>query len=213
MSTTNDSDLDPEIAAITQVYAALRSLETPAQHRVLDYVLQKIGITLVSGQPQSAPPSNGGRWESDDREAPGERVVDDDATDLSEDDALDGVSPAAKKWIRRNSFATGQLSKVFSLGVDEIDLVAKKIPGTSMRDRARSVILLKGIASYLSTGVPRVTYEQIKETCQHYGAFDSPNFAKYLKTMASSVSGTKESGFSLTARGLTEATEMVRGMV
>ena len=73
----------------------------------------------------------------------------------------------------------------------------------------RSIFLLKGLAQYLGTGAPRVTYEQVREACLHYGAFDNTNFSKYFKTMASEVSGSKESGYSLTARGLSSASELV----
>jgi len=53
----------------------------------------------------------------------------------------------------------------------------------------------------------------MKEACLHYGAFDSPNHAKYIKGMASEVSGTEETGYQLRARGLTEATTLVKGLV
>lgn len=212
MVTTNNTDQDPEILAITQVHNSLRGLDADSQQRVIDYVARKLGLSL------SATTNRGQETRREDRVLlpdgeSGGRGGDDDSTDLASEDSLDGISPAARKWIKRSGFAPDQLSKLFSLGIDEIDLVATKVPGSSKRDKTRSVILLKGVAAYLGSGVPRVTYEQIKEACQHYGAFDSPNFAKYLKSMTSEVSGTKEGGFSLTARGLTEATEMVRGMI
>lgn len=206
MTTRKGTDADPEILAISQVYAALRSLNTDAQQRVIDYVGRKLELSL-------SPHSGRGQMlddHGDVEEQPVAVVSREDSAERKNDESLEGVSPAAIKWMKRNGFTSDQLSKLFSLGIDEIDLVAKKVPGTSMRDKTRSVILLKGIASYLGTGVPRVTYEQIKEASQHYGAFDNTNFAKYVKTMAADVSGTKESGYTLTARGLTEATELVR---
>ncbi len=105
------------------------------------------------------------------------------------------------------------LSSLFSLGVDEIDLVAKKVPGSNKKDKMLSVFRLKGVAAYLGAGVARFTHEEVKEACVHYDAFDTNNFAAYLKSIASEVSGTKESGYTLTARGLTEATEMIKGLV
>lgn len=210
MSTRKGSDVDPEIFAISQVYTALHDLPVDAQQRVMDYVARKLELTASAGHRaardkeelqdsvDSLPPTVSG---------------DESAREGSRDDSLEGISPAAVKWMKRSGFTSDQLSKLFSLGIDEIDLVAKKVPGKSMRDKTRSVILLKGIASYLGTGVPRVTYEQIKEASQHYGAFDNTNFAKYVKTMAADVSGTKESGFTVTARGLTEATELVRDLI
>ncbi len=49
----------------------------------------------------------------------------------------------------RNGLTAKGLSGVFSLGVDEIDLIAKNVPGKSKTDRTHSVLLLKGVAAYL----------------------------------------------------------------
>jgi hypothetical protein len=77
----------------------------------------------------------------------------------------------------------------------------------------RSVILLKGVAAYLGTGAPRFTHEQIKEACLHYDAFDANNFAFHLKNLSSEISGTKESGYTLTPRGLVAAGKMVKEII
>src|ERR1700731_4194300 len=91
-----------------------------------------------------------------------------------------GISPLARKWMTRNGLGAQSLTSLFSLGADEIDLVARTVPGKSKRERMRSVLLLKVIAAYLSNGAARVTHEQVKEACLHYDAYDSPNHAKYL---------------------------------
>ena len=62
------------------------------------------------------------------------------------------------------------LSHVFSLGGDEVDLIAKKVPGKSAGARMRSVFLLQGVAAYLASGAPRFTQERVKEACLHYNA-------------------------------------------
>jgi hypothetical protein len=77
----------------------------------------------------------------------------------------------------------------------------------------RNVLLLKSMAAYLGTGVARVSYEQLKEACIHYGAYDGTNFARYLKEFASDAGGGKETGFTLTARGASGATELIRELL
>ncbi len=42
----------------------------------------------------------------------------------------------------------------FSLSSDEIDLIAKTVPGKN-KEKMRSVFLLKGVASYLGSGAAR----------------------------------------------------------
>lgn len=204
MSTINEPD--QEILAITTVYATLKELDAPAQRRVVEYVLKKLNLTLEVCNQES-------NRESHEAPAALPHKLHDHAGEPAEtttDNELDGVSPVAQKWMRRNGLQVDHLSKVFSLGGDEIDLVAKTVPGKSTRARMHNVFLLKGVAAYLGGGAARFTHDQVKETCTHYDAFDGPNFSKHLKDFAADISGSKESGYTLTARGLTNATELVK---
>ncbi len=110
----------------------------------------------------------------------------------------------------RSSLTAEELSAIFSLGTDDIDLVAKKLPGSSKREKLRSVFLLEGIAAFLGTGTARFTHAKVKEAALHYDAFDAGNFAVHFKTLSSEVSGDKGSGYLLTARGLASATELLK---
>lgn len=199
--------LDPEIVAISAVYAALKDLESEALSRVLSYVAGKLKISVptlethpaqLEKQPEDTPDASTHEGSAEDRE---------DATD-----ELEGISPVAKKWMARNGLQAKQLSTVFSLGVDEIDLVAKTVPGKNKKERMHSVFLLKGVAAYLGTGAARFTHEQMKEACLHYDAFDAANFSVNFKSLSGEVSGSKDTGYTLTARGLASATEMVKAI-
>lgn len=200
------AELDPEIAAIGEVFAALKGLESEAQSRVLLYVAQKLkieGATLVTE-------TSSKRSDEDQREeAADERGA---QTKQEAQDELEGVSPPGKKWMTRSGFRATALSKVFSLS-DEIDLIAETVPGESNRQRVRSVFLLKGMAAYLASGAARFSHEQIKEACLHYDAYDATNFSTYVKSISSEVSGTKDTGYTLTPRGINSATEMVKKMI
>lgn len=193
---------DPEITAITVVYDALKELDPAAQKRVLGYVARRLGLPSSSDEEPVTPP--------DTRDLP--PAIPEPPSGAEDADDSEGISPVAVKWMKRNSLSASSLSTLFSLGVDEIDLVAKTVPGDNRKQRMHSVLLLKGIAAYLSTGVARVTHEQLKEACLHYDAFDGINFATHLKSFAAEAAGTKGSGYTLTARGLTNATELIRSM-
>jgi hypothetical protein len=117
-----------------------------------------------------------------------------------------------KKWVVRNGLSATQLSPVFSLGLDDIDLVARAVPGKSKRERHKNVVLLLGIASYLSNGSARMDDARLREALEHYNAYDPPNFAKYMKEFAPDVSGSRENGYTLTARGLAAGADIVREM-
>lgn len=198
---------DAEVTAMNAVVTAINELDAPAQQRVISYVVQRFNLQAPTMNTESGSSPNEYQREPDppiDREEPrGE-------SNPVDEDGLEGINPVARKWMSRNGLAVDGLSKLFSLGIDEIDLVAKKVPGNSKKERMRSVILMKGVASYLGGGAPRVSHEQVKETCLHYDAFDTDNFAQYLKKMSAEVGGTKEAGYTLTARGLTAATELVK---
>jgi len=197
---------DPEITALTSVYTALKDLDPEAQQRVLDYVARKLGLQHGPAAERLKDPA--GLTEDLPRSEP----VSDTRNQIEEGSISDteGISPVALKWMRRNGLKVEDLGRLFSIGADEIDLIAKSVPGNSKNSRARSVALLKGMATYLSTGAARITYEQIKEACLHYDAYDASNHARTLKGMAAELSGSTSGGFVLTARGLTAGTELIK---
>jgi hypothetical protein len=205
--TRPNADSDPEILAISAVYAALKDLEQSSQARVINYVSLKLGVE---------PPKT--RTESESKRQSIEETQESKANEVSTDvegveaDDLDEVSPIAKKWMARNGLNATSLSAVFSLGIGEIDIVAKSVPGKSKREKTHNIFLLKGAAAYLADGAPRFTHEQVKETCLHYGAFDATNFSVHFKSFIGDVGGTKETGYTLTARGLNAAADLVKGM-
>ncbi len=208
MKETNEKP-DQEIEAISAVHDALKRLDAQAQQRVIEYVTRKLNLSVVSSDIVS-------RHERDEAPEPaparGAIHASDEQSGATHGE-LDGISPVAQKWIRRSGLVAEKLSLIFSLGVDEIDLVAKSVPGKSVRARMLNVVLLKGIAAYLSTGVPRVKLAQLKDACKHYDAFDDNNFYSNLKAFVAEVSGSKETGYSLTARGFTEATATIKQMI
>jgi hypothetical protein len=205
MTDENVLTIDPEITAISEVYTALRALDSDAQSRVLKYVAEKLGIRIPSAKVST------GASESTTEKTPiSSSNISPDPIQEEEPEDLEGVSPVAKRWIARNDLNEKALSELFSLGVDEIDLITKKVPGKTKKDRMHNVFLLKGVAAYLGTGTYKFSHEQVKEACVHYGAFDTTNFASYLKSLSSDIAGTKDSGYSLTARGQAAATALVK---
>lgn len=205
-----ESNVDAEFEAMRAIYAALKDLESDAQERVIDYVTNRLALVRDKFN-ERAGSSFSPRELVQELEQKGEQLADEGAKGGA--DEFEGVSPVAQKWARRNGLASSQLSNLFSLGIDEIELVAKSVPGSSKRQRMHSVILLSGAASYLGTGVARVAYDKLKETLGHYNAYDSANFATHIKDFAPEVGGSKESGYVLTARGLAAAAELIKQAV
>ncbi|HUN63896.1 MAG TPA: hypothetical protein VMU53_17990 [Candidatus Sulfotelmatobacter sp.] len=201
------TELNPEIAAVNAVYEALKRLDPEVQGRVLSYVSRMLKINvLVEAESQR---------DREHTEIRDEKIAEDTTERPMSNDAgpAEGVSPVAQKWMARNGIVASAISEIFSVGGDEIDLIAKDIPGKSKRERMHAVLLLKGIASYLGSGAARFTHAQLKEACLHYKAYDTPNFAKYLKDFGADVAGDKSTSYALTARGLSNATDMLKSMI
>lgn len=204
----SETKIDPEIAAIGAVYSALQSLEKVAQQRALEYVARKLGIRIGTD-------SHAGESQSVERLNPSsldQSSHPESAYDEVDPEISDEISPIAQKWMQRNSLEPNQLAALFSLGGEEIDVIAEKIPGKSKRERMRHVIYLKCIAAYLASGAARVSDKHAREACLHYDALDSANFAANIKSFGAYLSGTKQAGYTLTPRGISEATKIVKEM-
>lgn len=203
MTQESKAQMEPELVAMSAVHAALKELEPEVQMRVLSWVASKLKIRW------SPVESAMGRRDEHENDEPEVSTGDtrEDANGI-----LDGISAVARKWIARNGIEPEKLSTLFSLGGEEVDLIAKSVPGKNKKERMHSVFLLKGIAAYLGAGVARFTHEQMKEACLHYDAFDAANFALYFRGLAGEVTGGKSGGYALTPRGMANATEIVKGM-
>ena len=106
-------DEDKELSAIQSVYQALKDLDDEAKQRVFDYVCSRLSLKLpqglrAPGSHAAAPPVA--------KEIDEDVIV--DAPPVPEDaaDDMDGISPIAKKWMRRSGLTGEQLSALFSLG-------------------------------------------------------------------------------------------------
>lgn len=205
MTKKRNTGHNAEIAAISSVHEALEGLSPEAQSRVLSYVagILKLDLQLAQSE-QAAQQLRSQPVSSDVISKPGAAE-----NAPSSGGGFEGISPVAKKWMARNDLRPQALATIFSLGGDEIDLIAKTIPGTTRKDRMHSVLLLMGIAEYLGSGAARFTHEQLKETCLHYKAYDANNFATHLKSFSAEVSGDKSTAYVLTARGMSSATDLV----
>jgi hypothetical protein len=213
-----EDEQDLELDAMAKVYAALRPLDREAQGRVLEYVGKRLELfSPTTSSPATRamnPNARPDRNAAESADVAGTRVENPKPEQSFNHDEttveLEGVSPVAQKWIRRNGLTEEQLSSLFSLGVDEIDLVASSVPGKSTKEKLRSVILLQGVASYLGTGAPRIDYEKLRQTVTHYAADPGKNFWTYMKSLTAEVAGSTSTGFALTTRGLSAATDLIK---
>jgi hypothetical protein len=216
-STDDDGAPDLELEAMRIVYMALKPLDEDAQRRVIEYVSRRLNLPRPIEEQERAgssfsPRELAAEEERDERPLEQGEPRGLESRVAAESD-LEGISPVAQKWLRRNDLTPAELSRFFSLGVDEIELVAKSVPGKTKKERMHNVLLLTGVAAYLGGGVERVADDRFREACNHYNAYDQANFAAYMKDFAAEASGSKTTGYSLTTRGLAGATDLLKQMI
>jgi Rieske Fe-S protein len=61
----------------------------------------------------------------------------------------------------------------------------------------------------LQSGGTDFSEDTARQYCQHLGCYDSPNHSKYLKGFGNKITGSKDSGWKLTAPGLTAAAKLI----
>lgn len=214
-NTTPSVDVyDVELIAMSRVLDALKGLDAEVQQSAIDWAVRKFKL--------KNPFTSQREEESDldrDFSQPGKRVqIDESAPEperetkpsaKQQDGEIEGVNAVAQKWIKRSGFSENQLSKLFTLGVDDIDVVAKKIPGGKKIERLKNVLLLQGVAAFLGSGVARVDWPKLKEAAKHYNADAGGNYASYMKKLAAEATGSVQTGYALTSRGLNDAKELI----
>lgn len=219
--TTSQDEMDTEILAIASVYNALKELTPDEQARVLDYVQRKLRRELPQLSPSPSSPFDVPVTSTPDAPSAGGSSVQQSASEVSAiqngdpppDTDESGINSVALKWMQRNGLTVEGLGQLFSLGLDDIELVAKSVPGKSKRERMHSVALLKCIAAYLGSGAARISHAELKEACLHYDAYDVANSTAYMKAFATEIGGSAKQGYTLSARGLAAATDLVKELV
>jgi hypothetical protein len=182
-----------EVEALTVIDDALTKLEDPeARDRVLRWAVAKFGGSGAQAAPATVANTRG-----------------------TQPMALEpsGISGPAALWLRRNGIETDQaLAMIFSLDQQELDVIASEVPGANLKGRMRSVLLLRGVCSFLRNGEFKFSDDVLRDTCKHYNAYDKNNFAKYLSGMNDEIVGNRESGYALTPKGQKAAADLVKSM-
>ena len=111
---------------------ALSDLEPAAQRRVLEYVSGMLGLPFPSGgDERRSAPDNQNIFRLLRRRL-----------GIAKPKITRASAPLRSNGLRERSRCVDSFS-FFSLGADEIDLVAKKLPGNNKKERMHSVLLLK----------------------------------------------------------------------
>ncbi|MGZ3656519.1 MAG: hypothetical protein ACXWR1_18695 [Bdellovibrionota bacterium] len=209
-----------KVSAVSSVYEAIKELDAESAIQVLkivaDLVDPKSGEQKITNRdkPVEAPRAKGYEAKENTIESTDEDgAIEEQAADHEDAEDEFGLSAQGARWLKRNNIEASSASAIFSLGADEIEVVSNSIPGTSSAGKLRESFLLQGVTALLATGSPRFKHEDAKELCEHYGAWDPTNATKYIKRISSLVSGSRSTGYQLTAKGLLDAANLIKQML
>lgn len=128
------------------------------------------------------------------------------------DDGELGLNKKVKTWMARNSVTTEQLQHVFHIDGENVDIIADTSPGKNQKEQAINAYVLTGTAEFLKTGEPKFTDKAGREACKKMGCYGDTNHATYMKKPGNILSGSKDSGWTLTGPGLKAGADLVKAL-
>ena len=130
----------------------------------------------------------------------------------TEDDSVDinGLGPRARKWLQKYSISSEQLEHVFHFDGGNVELLDIEVPGNSKRQQTVNSYLLVGAKQFIATDEPKFDDKSAMEYCKRNGCHDSANHATNRNAIGNRVSGSKNTGYSLSVPGLKEAADVIK---
>lgn len=176
-------------AAMAKVVEILLPLESDERKRVVQAAFALLGENASLGSPAAGALPAG---------------VDAGGADLQ------GISPVASAWLTKNKIGREDLEHYLHFDSGKVKVIA--LPGASSKriDQVISAYLISGVAALLETGDASFTDQVARSLCEDQGCYDQTNHAKYLKEFGNRITGSKGSGWKLTAPGLTAAAGLIK---
>ena len=125
-------------------------------------------------------------------------------------ESIAGVSPKAVQWMQKHAVTEAQLSQVFSISPDDVEVIASTLPSDSKRQQTSEAYMLCGLRSLIRTGEGRFDDKEARILCEKLGFYDPANHSNYMKAFGNLLSGSKESGWKLTIPGAERAAQIVK---
>jgi hypothetical protein len=115
--------------------------------------------------------------------------------------------------MRKYKVTDDQISEVFDLDAEAVDVIAHDVPGDSAKEKTISAYVITGIGQYLKTGEVNFTDEAARAVCKHIGCLNIANHSSYMESRGNLFNGDKKKGWKLTAPGLKKAAELIAAVV
>lgn len=177
----------------TEIVAEIVDLLTPIESAERLRIIQA-SLTLL-GEASSAPTVAG---RSNGADSP------------DDNDASASLSPRTRAWMKQHNVSQEELQQVFQLDGGTADIIAGEILGKNKKEKTLNAYILVGLSKLLSTGAASFDDKAARALCVSLGCYDESNHAATIKDKGNEFSGTKDSGWTLTAPGLKRAAALVK---
>lgn len=131
-------------------------------------------------------------------------------TEDESDSEISKIHKQAQQWMRRNTITAEQLEHCFHFDNGQVIPIALPGNATTKREQTVNAYIAVGLASYLANGDASFSDATARKFCEQSGCYDLANHITAVKALKNRVTGSKTTGWKLTAPGLTAAAELVK---
>lgn len=128
----------------------------------------------------------------------------------NDDSGSSEVHSLAQQWMRKNGVTSEQLEHCFHFDQGQVIPIALPGNATSKREQTANAYLAVGLAHYLASGDTSFSDADARKFCEQSGCYDNANHTKSVKALKNRVTGSKSTGWKLTAPGLSAAADLVK---
>jgi hypothetical protein len=188
----NTGSEKPKITEVTmKVVELLLPLDSEARQRVMQASFLLLGETHVSPHPN--PPVS--------------------SPDVSgQGDGPDTLSKQGKIWMKQYNVTLQQLENIFHFSNGHAEVIAAEMYGKDTKARTLNAYILMGLSRLLTSGDSTFDDKSARALCRHSGCYSEANHAFYLKAKGNTITGSKDTGWKLTAPGLKYSSDLIKQM-
>lgn len=173
------------LAAISQLVKVLGPLDSEDRHRVIE-----ASLVVLKEKPTN--------------------IASEKSSGVEEIAQIGELPMRARSWMKQNALTADQLQQVFDFSSGTATVIAPEVSGKNNSEKTIKAYVLAGIAGLLSSGEATFADKDARALCETFGCYDNSNHSRYMKEKGNNFTGTKDSGWKLTAPGLKYGAVLVK---
>jgi hypothetical protein len=123
--------------------------------------------------------------------------------------SLSDFNGKARTWMKQNNLTSEDIEQAFHLNGSTAEVIMEP-PGDNKKVKTLNAYLLTGAANLIASGEAKFADKEARDLCTKSGCYDATNHATILKDKGTDFTGSKSTGWTLTAPGLKRAATLVK---